>query len=543
VLPNTSHRLSLGMLAIVLASLAAMSVSVHAQSTNSTAGTKLVKAASLPVYSQMDPASEVVRKLKKGDRVVLGFEVGNASGRWCSVSLPGGHSTLGYVQCSGLDLAALDSTVRKFAATDAGFGGETIGSSSTSNSPIHPQRGIHLAPPSERTPAAYERVAKEVVGEDGIDDAKLDELDQAAQGGSPAAVGWAAVGHDAAGQYAMAHHDTAQAVTQFQAAVDLAGKQPEILFPSLLNLAYAHLDRSEFQAALGPLLRAEELMPSSVAAARYAGWAYYELSQPDKAVAEWRKAQQVAPDPTIQRLLQQAERDQKTERAFQQGATAHFVLHYEGGAAPGLAQNVLLTLEEEFQEIQTLFHYTPPEQIGVVLYTNREFEDVTRAPSWSAGLNDGRIRVPVQGLTTVTPDLARVLKHELTHSFVAQMTERQCPTWLQEGLAQWVEGRRTSPQVAQALLALHAEKNYIPVSHLAGSWTGLTGRVASFAYAWSLATVEGMMQRSEMWGMKRLLADIATGEPTQQALSDALRTNYEQLDQQTIQYLKQTYPN
>jgi len=35
-------------------------------------------------------------------------------------------------------------------------------------------------------------------------------------------------------------------------------------------------------------------------------------------------------------------------------------------------------------------------------------------------LNDGRIRVPVEGLTSMTEELARVLKHELTHSFVGQ---------------------------------------------------------------------------------------------------------------------------
>ena len=34
----------------------------------------------------------------------------------------------------------------------------------------------------------------------------------------------------------------------------------------------------------------------------------------------------------------------------------------------------------------------------VTLYTNREFTDVTRAPSWLSALNDGEIRIPIEGL-------------------------------------------------------------------------------------------------------------------------------------------------
>ena len=35
----------------------------------------------------------------------------------------------------------------------------------------------------------------------------------------------------------------------------------------------------------------------------------------------------------------------------------------------------------------------------MVLYTQQAFADITRAPGWVGALNDGRIRVPVQGLS------------------------------------------------------------------------------------------------------------------------------------------------
>ena len=103
------------------------------------------------------------------------------------------------------------------------------------------------------------------------------------------------------------------------------------------------------------------------------------------------------------------------------------------------------------------------------------------------------MRIPVQGLTAVTPELARVLKHELTHSFIGQKTHNRAPTWLQEGVAQYMEGRR-STGTASALLNASAQGELPALASLEGSWMGLGGGDASFAYAWSLAVVESVIQ-------------------------------------------------
>jgi len=154
-----------------------------------------------------------------------------------------------------------------------------------------------------------------------------------------------------------------------------------------------------------------------------------------------------AKDPSQSKALplywKRPKRDRDAEGDFREGESSHFVLRYHGGASRQLASEVIHTLEDQFRVLKSELHYTPPEQIGVILYTQESFFDVTRVPGWAGGLNDGRIRVPVQGLETVSDLLARILKHELTHSFVFQKTGGRCPTWLQEGVAQWMEGRRT----------------------------------------------------------------------------------------------------
>ncbi len=198
------------------------------------------------------------------------------------------------------------------------------------------------------------------------------------------------------------------------------------------------------------------------------------------------------------------------------------------------------TLEGHFSAIESELSFTPPDSIGVILYTQQAFADITRAPGWVSALNDGRIRVPVQGLGDVTPELSRVLKHELTHSFIRQKTRGLAPTWIQEGLAQWIEGKR-SEQGAAALVRVYQAGQMAPLSTLEGSWMKLPGELAGYAYAWSLANIEYIVEKDGMGDMERILDRIASGSSTEGALRDVLHSDYEELMKSTVEYLRKTY--
>lgn len=515
---------------------ACCAVPLLAQTQAAAPGT-VVKVDSLPVYAQMDATSGVVQTLKKGQPVALNFEIQNASGTWCSVRMPSQSATLGFVLCHGLSIAKPKEQAESGPA-DAGEAGAASGESAAgAGRSVH----LNLAPPVARSLSSYAQVQAFVVPQGMLDDSRLDELDSAARAGAPPAMDRAALGHLAAGSFELSHGDTSAALVQLSAAVSHAGKNPGIQFVSLLDLAYVHLQRGEYADALDPLERARAIAPNAVAVAQFSGWAYYGLNQLNRAVAEWKRAQQLRPDAQIAALLAKAERDANTERSFHSEANLHFVLRYEGGQAPALAGQVLSALETDFQTLQTDFQFTPPSRIGVVLYTSRTFRDVTRAPEWADGVNDGRIRIPAQNLTSVDANLARVLMHELTHSFVYQMTGGRCPTWLNEGLAQYMEGWRSNAGIAKQLLALYEKKKYIPLSRLEGPWTGFPAPVAEFAYAWGLAATESIVARSGLWGIEALFRQLAQGEPVSTAMGSALQLNYSDLELQTAQYLRQTY--
>ena len=64
-----------------------------------------------------------------------------------------------------------------------------------------------------------------------------------------------------------------------------------------------------------------------------------------------------------------------------------------------------------------------------------------RPPGPRAGAPTGPSRCRCRGSTRQDPAaFVRVLRHELAHSFVTWRTGNNCPTWLQEGIAQWLEG-------------------------------------------------------------------------------------------------------
>ncbi len=307
---------------------------------------------------------------------------------------------------------------------------------------------LTIAPPELRAAegGGTEEVERLAVHDGSVDRQYMAKLESEAGSGTQRARFNAAVGHHAAALFEFSRGDTEHALTDERTAISYAPEEPALL----MNAAYICLQRSEYKQALEYLERARRYAPDNPDVAKLTGWSYYGLNKLDEAIAEWKRALTLRPEKEVRDALERAERDKKEEESYRENESSHFKLRYNGTAAPALARDVLRTLEMHFSAIESELNFTPPESIGVILYTQDAFSDITRAPSWVGALNDGRIRVPVQGLSGVDQELSHVLKHELTHSFVRQKTRGNClvaancgnrvPTWVNEGLAQWMSG-------------------------------------------------------------------------------------------------------
>lgn len=286
--------------------------------------------------------------------------------------------------------------------------------------------------------------------------------------------------------------------------------------------------------------KSTQLAPNSADGWMVLGSAYYAADRNRDAIAAWKRSLEIRPNASVQKYLEKAQRDQQAEADFEQRDSGHFSLRYEGHSIPTtLRDAVLQVLEAKYEDLSSQFNISP-RNITVVLYTEQAFQDVTQSPSWTSALNDGRIRIPISGLTSVTPELARILGHELTHSFINQLSHGRCPQWLNEGIAQLMEPRTAAPYGA-TLARLYAGNHEVPLNLLEGSFMNLGGREASMAYVQSLAVTEYLRDTFGMDDIRRILERIGEGASTESALQSTVHCSYASLEQDLGRYLKDRY--
>lgn len=206
-------------------------------------------------------------------------------------------------------------------------------------------------------------------------------------------------------------------------------------------------------------------------------------------------------------------------------ASAQLRIRYDGSVNEPLGSAVLAALGDAFSEYERRLGARPTLPVTVVLQTGTEFQSDTRNPEWAAGINDGTIRAPVGGLDRVTPELLRVLRHELSHSFVSAATGGNCPTWLHEGIAQWLEGGDPNRDDATVVAAARDGQS-VSLAALNGGFRHMSTAEATVAYAESLSAVAHILRTRGEAGVTRLLAALGDGLPHEEAFVVALAESY-----------------
>ncbi|MCU1269043.1 MAG: repeat protein [Acidobacteriaceae bacterium] len=304
--------------------------------------------------------------------------------------------------------------------------------------------------------------------------------------------------------------------------------------PAILNFYAALLIKiGNARHALFYAERAVEQAPDSPDAYAVLGYAQYSAEHARDAIQSWRKSIALRPDTSIRQMIARAERETHVESNYTERETGHFVLHYEGAQSSEIFRaQILTTLESAYRDLAQVFGSEPRSSIPVVLYTSQTFFDVTRAPGWMGALNDGKIRLPLRGMNSVTPGLARILRHELTHSFVEQVTLGRCPQWLNEGMAQMLEPRSLNRGGAFMAQMFKTERE-IPLNSIEGGFSNLSGAQADVVYMESLATVSYIRDRYGMSDVLRILEKLGQGESIESALRSTIHCDYRQLQEET----------
>jgi len=147
-------------------------------------------------------------------------------------------------------------------------------------------------------------------------------------------------------------------------------------------------------------------------------------------------------------------------------------------------------LEAAYLRVGKSLNTYPSETVTAILYTQQQFRDVTKSPSWAAAAYDGRIRMPVQGALKNPAELDRIVTHEFVHAVIHQMYPR-VPGWLNEGLATFLEPGDHAWLTAR----LRSAGGMIPLSQLDGAFQTSNGDEAVLAYAQSYVGARILAER------------------------------------------------
>jgi tetratricopeptide (TPR) repeat protein len=374
-------------------------------------------------------------------------------------------------------------------------------------------------------------LASKVVHDGKVDDEALDALEKE---GKPELT---ATAYFLAGKHSFEHGNLPQAKRYFETALRF---QPSN--STILNYYAMALIRSGNPAgALSYAQQSVRANPNSPDAYTVLGFAEFSADRTKDAIRDWKRSLELRPDPVVEQFLAKAQREANTEADFSQKESSHFTLHYEGKqTSEEFRRQLIATLESQYDDLVRELGVAPRASISVTLYTEQSFFDVTHAPSWSGAVNDGKLRIPISGLSSVTSDLARVLKHELAHSFVNQASGGRCPTWLNEGIAQSVEPKSLASN-GRRLAQLFQAQQAIPYNALEGSFMRFSPVEALLAYDESLAAVEYINETYGMSDIQRILQRLSEGSSTEAALRASIHSDYGQLESGVGKFLSSRY--
>ncbi len=217
-------------------------------------------------------------------------------------------------------------------------------------------------------------------------------------------------------------------------------------FLSLKGIGYCLLQKKDFAAASSYLERFLEKNKADPEA-------YILLAEAKESQGEATEALELAQQASaLQNLTDDESRElQKREESLNAKAqessgqtelSSGFIrLRYQVTQHQNLASPAIQILQKTMEtlNLQLSLPY-PAEPIEVILHQAENFGKIAHSPTWTAGLYDGRVRIPVLEGQGMTEEFARILRHEITHAMLSEHAlHRNLPAWFQEGLAQVAE--------------------------------------------------------------------------------------------------------
>jgi hypothetical protein len=235
-----------------------------------------------------------------------------------------------------------------------------------------------------------------------------------------------------------------------------------------------------------------------------AGVAAWRADDGRHALEYWHESLDLEPNPGIEKLYKQVEREQTNDQSAEKLYGVRVTLRYDRATVPTeTARLMMAQVDSTFAEVSAQLGCTADEKIMTIVQSRDAYRKATDAAEWNGGQYDGRIRVPVMIGQSMDASMQRVLAHETTHACLTMLGE--WPVWLQEGLAQKLSGEALAPTVRKKLAAMAADGKLPRLENLRQDWSRLDSEHATLAYALALAAADLMYETYGNDGVRNLM--------------------------------------
>jgi len=305
--------------------------------------------------------------------------------------------------------------------------------------------------------------------------------------------------------------------------------------------AYQH---HEIREALQALESATALNPNFAPAYALRGEIqYYGAQNLKEAKAAWQRAFELDPaQPGLADQLARVTRELPVESKFERLSQAYFDVRYEEQLEAPVGFDVRDALLEARRTIGADFAYWPKHKIVVLLYSAESFRALRQeTPEWVKGEFEarlqGKIRIPLPSAQLDQASVKSILFHEYTHAILHDLTMARCPTWLNEGFAEYEGARYQARTLTRLAAAFEAQRTI--------AWHELSEHFSSthsldeiqLAYEQAYSITSYLAQRYTFWRLRRMLAAIVDGTPWEEAMTKEFRMSLSRLEQNWRQWL------
>lgn len=302
-----------------------------------------------------------------------------------------------------------------------------------------------------------------------------------------------------------------------------------------LSLAATYLTISDYDMAEEAYERVLAMDPDNLQALKELGQLYYLKNDPENAEIVWNHAALLDPnDALLAKRLSTLRKQISAVEDFDMDENSHFTVTYDGESMPQLEYSVLEIMEKAYYDVGGRLYLYPKRQISVTLMTQEVFFDITGTPTWTSGLYEGQIKLPVAGADP--DDLREVLTHEFVHAVIFDQIGQKCPWWLNEGLAQYLSktegnqgnigGGNPEDASSQQMLRLSEYGNAMKMDQ----------KDAARAYASALSAVRYFVESYGETNLQKIIEFMADGESFEEAFWISTGYSFEEFESNWIRH-------